>query len=103
MFRGALDRGKREARRDVNMRGNMRNMRSVIRALIMISVATGLIAPASAAVPSRIEFTSLDAVSGWISNYRRKPEPARLPAAVRALSQFGAFKDVESSGVYVGF
>ena len=51
----------------------------------------------------RIEFTSLDAVSGWISNYRVKPDPARLPAAVRALTQLGAFKDVESSCVYVGF
>jgi hypothetical protein len=66
-------------------------------------VLTSLAAPASAAVTARIEFTSLDAVSRWISNYRARPEPARVPAAVQALSQFGAFKDVESSGVYVGF
>jgi hypothetical protein len=75
----------------------------MIRVCGMVAVVVGLLAPASAAVPSRIEFTSLDAVSGWISNYRLKPDPARLPSAVRALSQFGAFKDVESSGVYVGF
>src|SRR5262245_6743233 len=66
-------------------------------------VVTGLAVPASAAATARIEFTSLDAVSRWISNYRIRPEPARVPAAVQALSQFGAFKDVESSGVYVGF
>jgi|307.fasta_scaffold36727_1 hypothetical protein len=78
-------------------------MRHMIRVCGMIAVVVALVAPASAAVPSRVEFTSLDAVSGWISNYRHKPDPARLPAAVRALSQFGAFKDVESSGVYVGF
>src|SRR5215475_10753201 len=78
-------------------------MRTMTRVLGTIAVVIGLVASASAAVPGRIEFTSLDAVSGWISNYRLKPDPARLPAAVRALSQFGAFKDVESSGVYVGF
>ncbi len=78
-------------------------MRYMIRVLGMIVVIAGLIAPASGSAPGRVEFTSLDAVSGWISNYRIKPDPARLPAAVRALSQLGAFKDVESSGVYVGF
>src|SRR6516165_10894985 len=80
------------------------DMRYAIAVLIIIGlVAADLAAPASAALPTRIEFTSLDAVSKWISTYRSKPDPARLPAAVRALSQFGAFKDVESSGVYVGF
>jgi len=78
-------------------------MRYMIRVIGMIVVIAGLIAPASGSAPGRVEFTSLDAVSGWISSYRAKPDPARLPAAVRALSQFGAFKDVESSGVYVGF
>src|SRR5262245_338786 len=79
-------------------------MRYGIAVLVTIGlVAVGLVAPASAALPARTEFTSLDAVSKWISTYRSKPEPARMPAAVRALSQFGAFKDVESSGIYVGF
>jgi hypothetical protein len=74
-------------------------MRTVIAALTVL----GFVVPAAAAVPDRIEFTSVDAVSRWISNYRAKPEPTRLPAAVRALSQLGTFKDPESSGVYVGF
>ena len=79
-------------------------MRYVIAVLIIVGFAVAdLAAPALAALPTRIEFTSLDAVSKWISTYRTKPEPARLPVAVRALSQFGAFKDVESSGIYVGF
>jgi hypothetical protein len=75
-------------------------MRCVIAVLIFF---VGLAAPASAALPRTIEFTSIDATSRWISNYRAKPEPARLPAAVRALSQLGAFKDQESAGVYIGF
>jgi hypothetical protein len=81
-------------------------MRYAITALVVSAVAvSGGLAPASAAAPppARIEFTSLDAVSRWMSGYRTGPEQARLPAAVRALSQFGAFKDVESSGIYVGF
>jgi hypothetical protein len=73
-----------------------------MRFVIALLVIFGLVAPASAAVP-RTEFSSLDAVSRWISSYRARPEPAKLPAAVRALSQFGAFKDPESSGVYIGF
>jgi hypothetical protein len=74
-----------------------------MRFVIALLVIFGLVAPASATLPNRIEFSSLDAVSRWISGYRARPEPARLPAAVRALSQFGAFKDPESSGVYIGF
>jgi len=73
-----------------------------MRTVVVMLFVVGLVAPASAA-PSRVEFTSLDGVSRWINGYRVRPEPARLPAAVRALSQLGAFKDVESSGVYVGF
>jgi hypothetical protein len=74
-----------------------------MRCIIVLLVFVGLVAPASAALPGTIEFTSIDATSRWISNYRLKPEPARLPAAVRALSQHGAFKDPESAGIYVGF
>jgi hypothetical protein len=82
-------------------------MRSVFALLVIIGLVVigflGFLAPASAALPNRIEFTSLDAVARWISVYRARPEPARVPQAVRALSQFGAFKDPESSGVYIGF
>ncbi len=60
-------------------------------------------APASAALPRSIEFTSMDAVGRWVAAYRTKPDPARLPAAVRALSQLGALKEPEGAGVYVGF
>jgi hypothetical protein len=74
-----------------------------MRFVVALLVIFGLVAPASAAVPLRTEFSSLEAVSRWISGYRARPEPAKLPAAVRALSQLGAFKDPESSGVYVGF
>jgi hypothetical protein len=45
----------------------------------------------------------MDAVSRWVANYRTKPDPNRLPAAVRALSALGTLKEPEGAGVYVGF
>ena len=39
----------------------------------------------------------------WINAYRAKPDPAGVPAVVKALSRLGAFKDPETSGAYVGF
>ena len=60
-----------------------------------------LCAPATAAPPA--DFQSADTVLAWINRYRHKPEPERLPLAAQALSRFGAFRDPESSGVYVGF
>jgi hypothetical protein len=40
--------------------------------------------------------------SSWISNYHDKPDPAGVPARVRA-RHMGAFKDVETSGTQGGF
>ncbi len=74
-----------------------------MRCAIAIFVSIVLAVPAWADLPGAGASGSSDAVMRWISNYRAKPDPSRLPAAVRSLSQFGAFKDAESSGVYVGF
>jgi hypothetical protein len=38
-----------------------------------------------------------------MKEYRTKPDPRSVPLLMRALSQRGAFKDPEASGVYVGF
>ena len=38
-----------------------------------------------------------------LKTYRENPDPQSVPGMIRALSQQGAFKDPESSGVYVGF
>lgn len=39
----------------------------------------------------------------WINGYRANPEPQRLPLAVKAMSEFGALKDMDQAGIYVGF
>jgi hypothetical protein len=74
-------------------------MRRFVLAFFLVAV----VAPAFAASAQKPDFSTSDGVSRWIANYRGKPDPARLPAAVRALAQLGAFKESESSGAYVGF
>jgi hypothetical protein len=75
-----------------------------MRYIIAVALVVNLFAsPASAAPPDSADFSSMDAVSRWVANYRMKPEPNRLPAAVRTLSQLGVLKEPEGAGVYVGF
>ena len=78
-------------------------MRCAVAILVSLFTLIAYALPASATMPDNSGLTSSEAVTRFISGYRLKPEPARLPEAVRAMSQLGAFKDTESSGVYVGF
>jgi hypothetical protein len=48
-------------------------------------------------------FKSAEQVLQWINNYRHDPEPKRLPAAVTAMRELGLLKDIEQSGIYIGF
>jgi hypothetical protein len=76
----------------------------VIAALIVVPA---LLAPAAAmpppAPPHGGEFMSVTDVQKFMYEYREKPNLARVPAAVRALSRIGTLKDPEGSGIYVGF
>ncbi len=77
----------------------MTRTKAVLIAILMLLVAT----PASAALNPLVDLVSLESVMRWINAYRTNPEPAGAPAAVKALSRFGSFKDPEQSGVFVGF
>jgi hypothetical protein len=61
-------------------------------------------APATAP-PSALQqrFTNPDQIQRWIKDYRTKPEPKRLPELVHTMSAMGLFREVESTGIYVGF
>jgi hypothetical protein len=76
-------------------------MRCAVAMLVALILTVD--AGATAAPPGNSDFPTAESVMRWINNYRLKPEPMRLPAAVRTMSALGAFKDVESSGVHVGF
>lgn len=46
---------------------------------------------------------SQEAILKFIDGYRRNPEPGRLPDVVTAMRQLGLMRDVEQSGIYLGF
>ena len=73
----------------------------IILALVMGVVLP--LAPASAVLSRGSEFSSLDTVQKFVFGYRGKPDAARVPAAVQALSRLGTLRDPETSGTYLGF
>jgi hypothetical protein len=79
-------------------------LRWVIAAILafFLNIAPISIAPAPA-TPTVLDLQTPEAVLRWINFYRAKPDPAGVPAAVKALSRLGGFKDPETSGAYVGF
>jgi len=85
----------------------MRMFRSAIAVantvVLGLAVLPMLLAPAAARSTGTVEFYSRAAVIEWIDSYRDKPEPARVPTAVRALSEMGALRDPEAAGFYAGF
>jgi len=70
-----------------------------------VILALVLLAPAAAAAPSKkkAEFSSTEHILRWINAYRVKPDPGKLPAAVKAMSELGVFREMDTAGIYVGF
>lgn len=58
---------------------------------------------ASAMRAGQPQFSSSESIQRWINGYRAKPEPKRLPEAVKAMTALGLLKDQEANGLYVGF
>jgi hypothetical protein len=83
----------------------MRAVTAVIITLLALGVPATAAAPTNkaASVAKKGEFTSSEGILRWINSYRTKPEPAKVPAAARAMSELNLFRDLETAGVYVGF
>lgn len=79
-------------------------VRCAIGLLVLALVAS---IPAQAAAPKGKQAAQTlqrpEQVLAWINNYRNKAEPQQLPKAVRALSAMGTFRELDTSGVYIGF
>lgn len=78
------------------------------RNAILLGVLSLLLAlaPAGAdraAAEARPVFASQQQILQWINGYRAKPEPRRVPEAVKAMSALGLFRDLDNGGVYLGF
>ncbi len=71
-------------------------------AVLLLLLAPPFVGQCRAGRPERISVSRASVIE-WIDNYRHKPEPARVPEAVQALSEFGALRDPETAGFYVGF
>ncbi|MGE0628652.1 MAG: hypothetical protein AB7O43_12570 [Hyphomicrobiaceae bacterium] len=73
----------------------------------LAALVAGVFAVTAAAFPcaaaKRSQFTSAGAIQEWINGYRAKPEPDKLPVALKAMSDLGVFRDVDSAGLYFGF
>lgn len=60
-------------------------------------------APETSTTAPENSFSSAESLFTWISNYRKKPQPWRVPAAVHAMYEFGLFGDEEKQWFCIGF
>jgi len=78
-----------------------------MRAILSLTIALLLLAaPLLGAAPARKkknEFASAEHILRWINGYRAKPDPGKMPIAMRAASELGVFRDMDTAGIYVGF
>jgi hypothetical protein len=72
----------------------------VALALVIASASPALAVMASA---GKHPFITRSEIAEWMDHYRERPEPARLPEAVKALSDAGSLREPEAAGYYVGF
>jgi hypothetical protein len=77
-------------------------MLTIARALVAL-LAIAVPISAAAAPPAKPRFESPQHILQWINTYRLKPEPGKVPDAVRAMSALGLFRDLDAGGVYLGF
>jgi hypothetical protein len=75
---------------------------------MLMGILLALLIPATPAVSAvahkkKLEFATTEDILRWINGYRGKPDPGKMPLAMRAASELGAFRDMDSAGIYVGF
>ena len=83
----------------------MRRVLSCVLPCLVLAVLAVLILPtaATAAAWRLTELSAREDVLKWIDGYRRRPDPAAVPIAMKVLSRRGVLQEADSAGVYVGF
>ena len=71
--------------------------------MLALAFAMALEVPAAATPASTSDLATTEAVLRWINGYRKKPDLAQVPVAVRTLSRLDALRESETAAVYVGF
>ena len=74
-----------------------------MKRIVLIVLGLVLATHALAAPRPKPSFHSLESAVAWINSYPATREPTHAPAAIRAVSTYGGFRDADSSGMYVGF
>lgn len=59
--------------------------------------------PIQPSTESQAAFPSPERLMEWISSYRKRPQPSRVPAAVHAMQEFGLLADEEKAWFCTGF
>lgn len=80
----------------------MRRVILVFAFLSLLLAPLAVVAKPGHATPGKA-FKSNEELLAWITTYRSNPEPRRLPDAVLAMRTYGATKDMDQAGVYIGF
>jgi len=76
-------------------------MRAFFAAALALLLLGG---PSATAAPGKKgEPTSSEDLLRWINGYRTRPDPGKMPAAIKAASRLGLFRDMDGAGIYVGF
>lgn len=80
-------------------------MRAILTliAVCVVAVTSAFAATKPAKEKSAVPFAKSEDLLKWINGYRLKPEPKRLPAAVKSMSALGLTKDMDQAGIYIGF
>lgn len=80
-------------------------MRAFSALAAVLAAFCALVSPLAAKQKSNeaAAFKGTEELLTWINGYRLKPEPKRLPEAVRAMIKSSVTKDMDQAGVYVGF
>lgn len=80
----------------------MRRIAAVFGLVLLVAAPAFGIAKPIKEQPQK-PFQKSEELLKWINSYRSKPEPARLSVAVQSMSALGLTKDMDQSGLYIGF
>ncbi len=81
----------------------MRTIAAVLVALLFVSASAAGAAPGKKRTEKHAELGTSEDLLRWISGYRTRPEPGKMPDAIKAASRLGLFRDMDTAGIYVGF
>lgn len=74
-----------------------------MRRLVIAMSALVLLAAPLAAAPAQSDFYSVSAVQAFMGRYKPHEDAARVPGAIKKLSELGALREPENAGMWVGF